>query len=121
MIVLTRLNGSRFGINDEQIERIEDGANTVVVLVNGNRYTALESLDDIIDIIVDFRARVLDAASVGEVNQAKAQRDASIALFRPHSILNAEMKAVDVNDKGDTVKPASLLDSFRPSRNKDQS
>lgn len=120
MIVLTRLNGARFGINDEQIERIEDGANTVVVLVNGNRYTALESLDEVIDAIVEFRARVLDAASLAETpGYAKAQRDASIALFRPHSVLNDDTKAVEIDENGEVTRAASLLDTFRPPRKKD--
>src|SRR5689334_6489973 len=62
MIVLTRLNGTRFAINDEQIERLEDGPETVVVLVNGNRYTARESLDEVIELIVEFRSNIVNAA-----------------------------------------------------------
>lgn len=102
MIVLTRLNGSRYAINDEQIERIEDGPNTVVVLVNGNRYTALESLDEVVDAIVDFRARVLDAASIVNPTMRHLQpvsSEPSTTLFRPHSVLSKDTKAVDVPDE----------------------
>jgi flagellar protein FlbD len=64
MIVLTRLNGSRFGINDEQIERLEEAPNTIVVLVTGNRYTVLETLDEIVERIVSFRADVLKTSNI---------------------------------------------------------
>ncbi len=121
MIVLTRLNGTRYGINDEQIERLEDGPNTVVVLVNGNRYTALESVDEVIEAIVAFRARVLDAASIVTqpgTAEAEAHQDASIALFRPHSILGDVEPALEV-DEYDEMRRPSLLDAIRPRRKED--
>jgi flagellar protein FlbD len=112
MIVLTRLNGSRFGINDEQIERLEDGPNAVVVLVNGNRYTALESLDEIVDAIVDYRARVLNAASITDI--AIAQREPSISLFRSHSILGEDEGAQEVDDESPIPgRRPSVLGTFR--------
>ena len=117
MIVLTRLNGARYAINDEQIERLEDGPNTVVVLVNGNRYTALESLDEVIDAIVAFRARVLDAVSVGEENIDR--RESSVTLFRPHSVLAPVEPVRDVDDSDDDSpipRPRSTFGTFRPTR-----
>lgn len=62
MIILTRLNGSRFAINDEQIERLEEAHDTIVVLVTGNRYAVSEGIEEIVEAIVNFRARVLGAA-----------------------------------------------------------
>jgi flagellar protein FlbD len=57
MIVLTRLDGARCAINDEQIERIDETPTTLVRLLNGNSYPVQESLDDVIDRIAAFRAR----------------------------------------------------------------
>jgi|GEM_PF-190795 len=79
MIVLTRLNGARFAINDEQIERLEEAPNAIVVLVNGNRYTVLENLQQIIDTIVNFRAHVIDVASKVEPGAAPG-RQPNLAL-----------------------------------------
>jgi flagellar protein FlbD len=110
MIVLTRLNGTRFAINDEQIERLEEGPNTVVVLVNGNRYTSLESLDEVVDAIVLFRARVLEAGSIMDPAlhpHSAIKANARIAMFRPHSVLSDDMKAVEIEDE-------PLIDKRRP-------
>jgi flagellar protein FlbD len=122
MIVLTRLNGTRYAINDEQIERIEDGGNTVVVLVNGNRYTALESLDEVVDAIVEFRARVLDVATIGAGGSPSRRlsvlhSEASTTLFRPHSVLSEDTGSVDVPEEPliDKRRP-KLRDALRPKR-----
>lgn len=95
MIVVTRLNGARFAINDEQIERLEEAPNTVMVLVNGNRYLVLESLDEIIERIVAFRAGVLDSGQAVEIDgHPRGRRQAGLALFRA--------PAQDLDDDGVT-------------------
>lgn len=63
MIVVTRLNGSRFAVNPDLIERIQEHPDTVLLMVNGARYVVLEPMDDVIGLIVGFRARVVAAAS----------------------------------------------------------
>jgi flagellar protein FlbD len=63
MIVLTRLTGTdRFGINPDLVERIHANPDTTLVMVNGMRHIVSESLDDVITLIVEFRARVLNYA-----------------------------------------------------------
>lgn len=57
MIDLTRLDGSPLGLNHLQIERVDVGPHTVVVMVNGNRYLVTESLEEIVDRIVAVEAR----------------------------------------------------------------
>lgn len=59
MIVVSRLNGERFGLNAEHIERVEETPDTVITLVEGKKYLVRESLDDIIDEIVAYRARIM--------------------------------------------------------------
>jgi len=59
MIIVSRLNGERFGLNAEHIERIEETPDTVLTLVDGRKYLVRESLEDVIERVVSYRARVL--------------------------------------------------------------
>lgn len=65
MILLTRLNGTQVGINADLIERVEASGDTVVSLIDGTRYVVSESCADVVDRVIDFRARVLIAADAG--------------------------------------------------------
>src|SRR3546814_16836047 len=62
MIALSRLNGSRFAVNSELIERIDASPETVITLVDGTKYLVAESLADVIDAIRAFRASVVASA-----------------------------------------------------------
>jgi flagellar protein FlbD len=62
MILLTRLNGNEIYLNPDLIERIEVTPDTIVSLVDGKKYVAVEEPREIIDRIVAFRAAVLVAA-----------------------------------------------------------
>lgn len=66
MITLTRLTGAVFALNPDLVERVDDGVDTVITLVDGTKYRVRESLADISDAIVDYRARVLAAAGLVE-------------------------------------------------------
>jgi flagellar protein FlbD len=57
VILLTRLDGSRIGINEDQIERLDETPNSIVTLVNGNCYIVTETLEEIADRIAEFKAR----------------------------------------------------------------
>ncbi|MBO3664596.1 flagellar FlbD family protein [Microbacterium stercoris] len=63
MIVVTRLNRARFAVNPDLIERIHESPDTTLVMVDGATLIVLESMDEIVDRIVSFRARVLQTAS----------------------------------------------------------
>jgi flagellar protein FlbD len=66
MIAVTRLNGSRFAVNPDLVERVQENPDTTLVMVGGATYVVRESLPEIIALIVDFRAVVIAAAqSVG--------------------------------------------------------
>ena len=62
MIVVTRLNASRFAINPDLIERIHANPDTTLVMVDGAKYIVTESLDEVIDLIAAYRARVIALA-----------------------------------------------------------
>ncbi|WP_367568877.1 flagellar FlbD family protein [Lacrimispora sp.] len=58
MIRLTRLNDEEFIINCSQIERIESIPESNVVLANGKHYVVKESVDEIIDRVMEFHAQI---------------------------------------------------------------
>jgi len=64
VIVLTRLNRSRFAVNPDLIERIQVTPDTTLIMVDGATFVVAEPLDAVIDAIVAFRARVLSTALV---------------------------------------------------------
>lgn len=59
MIIVSRLNGARLAINADHIERIEETPDTVITLLDGKKILVLESVLDVIDRIVEYRASVL--------------------------------------------------------------
>lgn len=59
MIVLTRLNGTRFALNPDLVERADANPDTTLLMVDGTTYVVTETIDELVDRIVDFRARVL--------------------------------------------------------------
>ncbi|MFR3730941.1 flagellar FlbD family protein [Lacrimispora sp.] len=59
MIHLTRLNDEDFVVNCAQIERIESIPESNVILMNGKHYVVQESVDEIIDRVVEYNARIL--------------------------------------------------------------
>jgi flagellar protein FlbD len=61
MIKLTVLNKKEFIINAEQIEIIEQVPECVITLVGGNKYIVLESYDEIISKVIEFKNRILFA------------------------------------------------------------
>jgi flagellar protein FlbD len=63
MIVLTRLNRSRFAVNPDLIERVQATPDTTLIMVDGATFVVTETMDDVIAQITRFRAGVLAAAA----------------------------------------------------------
>ena len=59
MIYLTRLNHSSLVLNCDLIEHIEMTPDTVVSLTTGQKFVVLESADDIIERVKDYRRSIL--------------------------------------------------------------
>lgn len=59
MITLTRINGSRFALNCDLIERVESTHDTVLTLVDGTRYLVTESMDEVVEAVRAYRASVV--------------------------------------------------------------
>lgn len=60
MIQLTRLNGNSLLINSDLIKLIETTPDTIISLVNGEKIVVRESGEEILELIVQFRRRILD-------------------------------------------------------------
>ena len=59
MIRVTRLNGERFALNPDLIERVEAHPDTVAFLVDGTKYVVKESVDEVLLEIREYRAGIL--------------------------------------------------------------
>jgi flagellar protein FlbD len=59
MIQLTRLNKKPLVVNSDLIEFIENAPDTVITLVTGEKVVVLESAEQIVELIIRFRQRLL--------------------------------------------------------------
>jgi len=62
VIRVTRLNGERFALNPDLVERVEGHPDTVVFLVDGTRYIVSESVEEVLVEIREYRASILATA-----------------------------------------------------------
>ena len=62
MIRVTRLNGERFALNPDLIERVEAHPDTVAFLVDGTKYVVKESVDEVLREIREYRAGILSTS-----------------------------------------------------------
>ncbi|MFW6365176.1 MAG: flagellar FlbD family protein [Spirochaetota bacterium] len=58
MIQLTRLNGSVLYINCDHIETMEETPDTVIHLTSEKTYIVRDSIEEIINKVVEFRRRI---------------------------------------------------------------
>lgn len=59
MIIVTRLNGPQFAVNPDLIQRIESTPDTIITLIDGTKYVIAESMAEVTDRIIDYRASVV--------------------------------------------------------------
>ena len=59
MIKLHRLNGTSFYLNPDHIELIEETPNSVITLTNGHKYVVKETVEEIIDSIIEFKGSIV--------------------------------------------------------------
>ena len=57
MIKITDMGGNSRFLNPDHIEKMDVVPDTVLNLLNGHRYIVRESADDIIDKIIEFKAK----------------------------------------------------------------
>ena len=59
MIWVTRLDGERILLNDEQVLYVEASHDTMLVLSNGERLRVLEAPEELVDRVAQWRRRSL--------------------------------------------------------------
>lgn len=87
MITLTRsgTEGSRLTLNSDLIERIEEVPDTVITLIDGKHYRVQESVSEIVEAVLAFRAAIVEHAALPETaSQARNLRRLS-AVRDDHS------------------------------------
>ena len=62
MIRVTRLNGERFALNPDLIERVEGHPDTVAFLTDGTKYVVKETVEEVLQEIREYRASILSTS-----------------------------------------------------------
>lgn len=80
MVTLTRITGATFALNPDLIERVDRTPDTVITLVDGTKYLVRESLDDVVRLVIEYRAQLINAAGTIEAGStvARASRLAAV-------------------------------------------
>jgi len=63
MIQVTRINHSPLVLNSELIEHMENTPDTVISLTNGQKLVVLESAEEIVRRVIEFRRKLCGAIS----------------------------------------------------------
>ena len=66
MIKLSRLNNTEYYLNSDIIETLEATPDTVISTVNGKKFVVLETVDEVIDRIIEFRGKIFKAQKDNE-------------------------------------------------------
>jgi flagellar protein FlbD len=59
MIQLTRLNNSKVSVNSDLIKWVEQNPDTVITLLNGEKLLVQETVDQVVDRVIEFRRQLL--------------------------------------------------------------
>lgn len=78
MIELTRLNGNPMLLNSDLIKTAEASPDTMLTLINGEKLIVRENLDEVLERILRYRARLLAIMAHRLSSEAEIQRAASM-------------------------------------------
>jgi flagellar protein FlbD len=65
MIRLTRINHVPMVLNADLIEHLETTPDTVISMINGQKFVVLESTDDVIRKVIEFRREISSTVARG--------------------------------------------------------
>ena len=81
MIQLTRLNHVPLIVNADLIEHVEVTPDTVVALTNGQKFMVLETAEEVVEKVIEFRKAIMSAArcplKVQETSEHAADREST--------------------------------------------
>ncbi len=69
MIEVNPLNGNKFILNSNHIEKIEEIPETVITLINGKKYLVKESSKEIVDKVIKFKQKYWANVQLEESNE----------------------------------------------------
>ncbi len=75
MIQLTRINRIPLVLNSDLIEHIETTPDTVISLTNGQKFMVLETVDEVIRKVIEFRRATHVCPTVGPVAGSPAESE----------------------------------------------
>ncbi len=79
MIQLTRINHKPLVVNSDLIEHIDSTPDTIISMTNGQKLVVLETVDEVVRRVVEFRSNILVIASSTELRRATEMHTQSIA------------------------------------------
>ncbi|WP_408653310.1 flagellar FlbD family protein [Jatrophihabitans sp.] len=82
-----------FTLNPDLIERAEATPDTVVTLIGGNKYVICESLDELVELIREYRARII-ASAEAMTSESTPHADAGPAHPSGHARIRVLSAAV---------------------------
>jgi flagellar protein FlbD len=78
MIQLTRLNNHPLMVNSDLIKFVEQAPDTVLTLVNGEKIVVLESSEQVLQRIVEFRRTILTVLTESPPNSPASEPGAEL-------------------------------------------
>jgi len=79
MIELTRLNGRTMMLNSDLIKTAEASPDTMLTLINGEKLIVREEIDEVVERILAYRARLLAVIAKRMQNFGDLERAAGLA------------------------------------------
>ena len=73
MIQLTRINHVPLVVNSDLIEHIEAAPDTIITMTNGQKLVVLESIDDVVKRVIEFRRAVYAGGKVPDFTDPELQ------------------------------------------------
>ena len=71
MIQLSKLKGKKFYLNAELVEEIEETPDTVITLIGGKTVMVADSVEQVIEKIINYRKTVYNLSSTTVPNSIK--------------------------------------------------
>lgn len=59
MINVTGMNNKEFILNADHIEKIDEVPETLITLTNGKKYIVLESVEEVIDLVLRYKNKIV--------------------------------------------------------------
>jgi flagellar protein FlbD len=73
MIKVTRLNGQEIVVNADLIEYLESSPDTIIALTTGKKIMVKESVDEVIERIIEYRRKCIVYVPNPPVRRAEGQ------------------------------------------------